>query len=185
MPAHATARGYIGMIPPVLPSFADPRAAAVSQFLSEIGIAVSPRELTAETFLPGIEVEAGGLLVDESHLAYPGDLLHEAGHIALAPAVARPTLSASVDLPGVDMTELEHGAVAWSYAAALAIGIDPAEVFHAGGYRGRSDSILATFSAGVYPGVRLLEAAGMTASPRRAETLGVPPYPHMLRWLRD
>ena len=137
-----------------------------------------------EAFLPGIRVDRGALLVDESQLSYPGDLLHEAGHIAMTPPELRPSLSGAIDVPGLDMAELEVAAVAWSYAAALALGIDPAEVFHAAGYRGHSAGLLATFRAGVYPGAHLLEAAGLTATGPRAEARGVPPYPHILRWLR-
>ncbi len=167
------------------PGFADPRTAAIAEFLRKIGIDVEACELPAGTFLPGVALERGRLLVDEARLAYPGDLLHEGGHAAVAPAAARPELSGSAEVPGIDMDQLEVAVVPWSYAAALAIGIPPAEVFHAGGYRGRSEGILATFAAGVYPGVHLLEAAGMTATGPRAEALGVPPYPHMIRWLRD
>jgi hypothetical protein len=138
-----------------------------------------------EGFLPGIRVERGVLMVDEARLEYPGDLLHEAGHIAMAPAALRPSLSGAIDVPGLDMASLEVAAVAWSYAAAVALGIDPVEVFHGGGYRGKSAGLLTTFGVGVYPGAHLLEAAGLTATPARAEELGVEPYPHMLRWLRD
>lgn len=136
-------------------------------------------------FLPGIRIERGALMVDEARLEYPGDLLHEAGHIAMAPAKLRPSLSGAVDVPGLDMASLEVAAVAWSYAAAVALGIDPAEVFHAGGYGGKSAGLLTTFGVGVYPGAHLLEEAGLTAMRARAEALGVEPYPHMLRWLRD
>jgi hypothetical protein len=121
---------------------------------------------------------------DEHTLTWPGDLLHEAGHVAVAPPDARPLLTGAVEVPGLDMARLEHAAVAWSYAAALAVGIDPALVFHEGGYRGRSQGILRTFGAGVYPGANLLEEAGMTATGPRAEALGVRPYPHMVDWLR-
>jgi hypothetical protein len=102
----------------------------------------------------------------------------------MAPPELRPSLSGTIDVPGLDMAELEVAAVAWSYAAAAALGIDPGEVFHAAGYRGQSAGLLATFRAGVYPGAHLLEAAGLTATGPRAEALGVEPYPHMLHWLR-
>lgn len=58
-------------------------------------------------------------------------------------------------------------------------------MFHKGGYRGKSEGLLRTFALGVYPGANLLEEAGMTATGPRAEALGVPPFPHMLRWLRE
>jgi hypothetical protein len=165
-------------------TFDDPLTARIAAFLAEIGIGVVAADVP-ESFLPGLMLERGALLVDESRLAYPGDLLHEAGHVAAAPAWARPSLSGAVDVPGLDTSELEWAAIPWSYAAALAIGIDPATVFHGGGYHGHSPGLLTTFAAGVPIGVHLLEAAGMTAGPRRAAELGVEPYPHMLRWLRE
>jgi hypothetical protein len=156
-------------------------------FLRSIGIEVELVASLADRpgFLPGILMERGRLLVDASTLTWPGDLLHEAGHIAVAPPSIRVSLGGALDVPGVDMTELEHAAIAWSYAAALAIGLDPAEVFHAGGYRGHSAGLLMTYGAGVYPGANLLEAAGMAAGRERAAALGVEPYPHMVRWVRE
>jgi hypothetical protein len=124
-----------------------------------------------------VQIERGGLLVDRTRLAHPGDLLHEAGHIAVVPADVRAELSGSVAaVPGFDGAGLEYAAVAWSYAAALEIGLDPVELFHADGYRGQGAGLVATFTAGVYPGAHLLLAAGMTAPGG---------FPHMLRWLRD
>ena len=136
-------------------------------------------------FLPGVRLDRGRVQYDQQALTWPGDLLHEAGHVAVAPPQARPLLTGAVEVPGLDMDRLEHAAVAWSYAAALEVRIDPALVFHEGGYRGRSRGILATFGAGVYPGANLLEEAEMTATGPRAEALGVAPYPHMISWLRE
>jgi hypothetical protein len=93
-------------------------------------------------------------------------------------------MTGDVAVPGLDMDALEKAAIPWSYAAALAIGIDPALVFHDGGYRGKARGLLNTYGVGVYPGAHLLEQAGMTATGERARALGVSPYPHMLRWLR-
>jgi hypothetical protein len=169
----------------VAPAFADPLTARIAEFLVEIGVPVEPAELTDDCFLPGLSAEGGHLLVDESRLAYPGDLLHEAGHIANMPSWAREAQQGNVDVPGLDTGSLEWAAIPWSYAAALAIGIDPAVVFHEGGYAGRADGLLTTFRLGGMFGVHLLESAGLTATPRRAEELGVEPFPHMLRWLRE
>ena len=153
-------------------------------FLLSIGIEVTEASVP-NSFLPGLLLERGGLLVDRDRLTWPGDLLHEGAHVAVAPPESRHLLGGALDVPGLDMTELEHMAIPWSYAAALAIGIDPSDVFHSGGYRGRSEGLLRTFGFGVYPGANLLEAAGMTATGARAEALGVPPFPHMLRWMRE
>ena len=154
--------------------FADPLAARIAAFLDEVGIPVEQAELDpADCFLPGLTVENGRLIVDEAHLEFPGDLLHEAAHLAVVPAEVRPAMGGDVEVPGVDMGELEVAAIAWSYAAVLAIGLDPAVVFHAGGYRGKAEGLIRTYSAGVYPGAHLLTAAGMTTA-----------YPRMERWVR-
>ena len=145
-------------------------------FLRRIGIPVSAAELT-DSFLPGLTIERGGLVVDDERLEFPGDLLHEAGHIAVAPAELRPSMSGSLDeVPGLDTATLEWAAIPWSYAAALEIGIDPAIVFHEGGYHGHSAGLLRNFQIGVPIGLHLLVDAGMT-------TPAV--YPQMLRWLRE
>jgi len=57
----------------------------IAKFLNEIGIRTIPAKLDRQTFLPGILIREGQLLVDEEKLAFPGDLLHEAGHLAVAP----------------------------------------------------------------------------------------------------
>jgi hypothetical protein len=141
----------------------------ITEFLAGIGIEVERATLDDGTFLPGVTLQGGRLLVDEVRLAYPGDLLHEAGHVALVPAALRPRLSGEADVPGVDMATVETAVLPWSYAAALAAGVHPAAVFHDGGY----------------PGAALLEGFGLTATGARAAALGVAPYPHMLRWLRE
>jgi hypothetical protein len=150
--------------------------ARITAFLAEAGIEVEPADLAdRECFLPGITVERGRLLYDRERLAWPGDLLHEAAHIALAPPEARPRMTGDVAVPGVDPDVLEKAAVPWSYAAALAIGIDPALVFHGGGYLGKSEGLLRTFAVGVYPGAATLVDAGLTTREL---------YPRMARWLR-
>jgi hypothetical protein len=150
--------------------------AGIAAFLRGIEIEVQFADLGDDTFLPGIAVERDRLLVDEARLTWPGDLLHEAAHIAVAPPEARPHMTGDVAVEGVDMGLLEKAAIPWSYAAARAIGLDPAVVFHEGGYRGKSEGLLRTYGFGVYPGANLLIDAGMTTKDL---------YPRMLRWLRE
>ena len=152
-------------------------------FLRDVGLEVVVGPVGGDCFLPGLRVVDGALHVDPDQLTWPGDLLHEAGHLAFAPPAVRARLTGDVTVPGMSMHDLENAVKPWSYAAALHIGLDPRVVFHEGGYHGHSEGILRTFALGVYPGVAFLEAAGMTAGPERARRLGVPPYPHMLRWL--
>ncbi|HEY7406254.1 MAG TPA: hypothetical protein VIB39_22195 [Candidatus Angelobacter sp.] len=161
--------------------FSRPITSLMTGFLSSIGLETAPAVLSQETFLPGLMISHGILLIDEARLTYPGDVLHEAGHIAVTPAAQRRELHQSA---GSDAGE-EMAAIAWSYAAALYIGIDLAIVFHADGYRGSSPAIVENFSQGRYLGVPLLEWYGLTAGRKEAASLQIPSYPHMLRWLRD
>jgi hypothetical protein len=73
------------------------------------------------------------------------------------------------------------GALAWSYAAALHIGIDPRIVFHEHGYRGQSEQLLRGYASGRAVGLPYLWWIGMTTQPQP----GKPSiYPRMLHWLR-
>ena len=147
-------------------------------FVREIGINVRAAELPDGTFLPGLDIRDGGILVDEARLAHPGDILHEAGHLAVTAAGERnaPTLAPT---DGDEMA-----ALAWSYAALKHLALDPAVVFHPQGYKGGSASLIEAFNGPGGPGLPLLQWYGMTAAPKAAAEQGVAPYPHMSRWLR-
>ena len=164
--------------------FNNPLTREIAGFLREIGLQINLRQLDEKTFLSGIFIENGEIFVDENKLAFPGDLLHEAGHLAVAPANLRSHLSDEVDLPGFDLNAIEAGAIAWSYAAALHLKLDPRVIFHEDGYLGTSNALLLSFSLGVYVGVNILEEAGMTATGETAAKLNVLPYPQMIKWLR-
>lgn len=166
-------------------TFTDPLTIRITDFLRQIGIEVLPASVAEQTFLPGIMVENGRLLADESKLAFPGDLLHEAGHLAVAPRELRGTLSGEVNLEQEIMDVIETQAIAWSYAALRYLKLAPEIVFHEGGYRGQSSNLLYNFEMGIYLGASGLEKAGMTATGATASAMGVAPYPHMLKWLRD
>ena len=134
--------------------------------------------LPDKTFLPGLDIRYGAIVVDEEKLAYPGDILHEAGHIAVSEPEARkaPTLAPT---DGEEIATL-----AWSYAALRHLDLAPDIVFHPDGYKGGSQSLIENFSAGCYLGVPLLQYYGLTVEPKFAAERGVEPFPHMLRWLR-
>lgn len=159
----------------------DPLIARIMEFLDGIGLKVEIAERLPKTFLPGISTKNGILTIDEPRLLYPGDLLHEAGHLAML----RPSDRIRADGNMGDDGGLEMAAIAWSYAAAIHLGISPAVVFHESGYKGGSQAILENFAAGRFIGVPLLEWAGLTVGEQRAKALGVPAYPAMLRWLRE
>jgi hypothetical protein len=163
---------------PPAADFADPLTARIVGFVRSLGFTVEARTLEGETFLPGVAVVEGGLVIDPRRLAWPGDLLHEAGHLAVGdPARVGEGVS---DEPGEEMA-----AIAWSYAAARVLDVDLEVLFHDGGYRGGGGALRDAFRQGGYVGVPLLAWWGMSIEPHRASPDGPPPYPHMLAWRRS
>lgn len=153
----------------------------IISFLIEIGLQVTKGEIQQKTFLPGITVDRGTLIVDESKLLYPGDLLHEAGHLAVIPKQKREQKRNDVGKKAAE----EMMAIAWSYAALVHLGLDPSVVFHNGGYRGGSEALIENFTAGRYIGVPMLQWIGLTADEKRAPQMGIRPYPSMIKWLLE
>jgi hypothetical protein len=153
-------------------------------FLRSIGISVQEAAVADDSFLPGVCIRDGCLIFDRSTLRWPGDLLHEAGHIATMPAPMRSTLSDALDATPEVAHAGEVEATAWAYAAVVHLRLKPSVLFHAEGYDGRSDQLIATYGLGVYPGCFGLAQAGMTRIGADALQEGVPPYPHMIQWLR-
>jgi hypothetical protein len=150
-------------------------------FVRGIGLEVAIEDIPHETFMPGLTVHHGSLVVDLVRLAAPGDLLHEAGHLAVMEPLRRRRCHLDVGKRAAE----EMMAIAWSYAAAVHLQIDPAIVFHDAGYRGGAQALLDNFMHGRFIAVPTLQWIGMTADEKRAPELGVPPYPHMLKWLND
>lgn len=58
--------------------FKDNSVNYICGFLTEISLQVQSGTVSVDSFLPGIFVLAGSLIVDEEKLKYPDDLLHEA-----------------------------------------------------------------------------------------------------------
>lgn len=159
--------------------FKNELTAGIVSFLVEIGLEVEPAALDEQTFLPGIRVRRGVILIDEEKLRYPGDLLHEAGHLAVIPARRRKRAEHDLGKKAGD----ELMAIAWSYAALVHLALEPSVVFHAEGYRGGSASLIENFTQGRYFAVSTLQWLGLTADEKTAKESGVAPYPHMIKWL--
>jgi hypothetical protein len=161
------------------------RVGSILQFLRAIGIDVQEEALDDRCFLPGVQIRAGALVVDRARLQWPGDLLHEAGHLAVLPAALRPLQSGALHDCELVPHAGEAEAMAWAYAAACAIGLPAEELFHGGGYHGQSAGLIMTFTLGVYPGLHGLMQSGMAQGMAQAQASGTAAYPRMLRWLRE
>lgn len=154
-------------------------------FLQEIGIEVQFEKVPADSFLPGICISGGRISIDMEQFKYPGDILHEAGHIAVVPAAERNTLDAA-SIAKRPMREAEEMmAIAWSYAACVHLGLDAHFVFHDEGYKNGGSAIAENFNEGRYFGVPMLQWTGMAIERKRDEDPDTPVYPAMLKWMRD
>ena len=153
-------------------------------FLNEIGIETYIDETASEGILPGLSIQKGRIIIRKGNLQSPGDLLHEAGHIAVVPPSDRPSLRDEL-LAGRENREAEEMmAIAWSYAACLHLELAPEFVFHQHGYKGGGAYIIEAFSQGNYFGLPMLQWTGMTFDEKQAKKKNVLPFPHMVTWLR-
>jgi len=157
----------------------------ILSFLKEIGIAVVERDIPEATFLPGLSLGANCIYMDPLRLLYPGDLLHEAGHLAVATPEQRCNIDTDRSAPGWPDAGEEMGAILWSYAALKYIGMDAAIVFHAQGYKNDSEWLINSFRDEVYIGLPFLEWIGLALSETKAKQLAQPAFPAMLKWLRE
>jgi hypothetical protein len=153
----------------------------IFDFIRDIGISINEGTISEETVLPGIQIEKGTLIVDKEKLLYPGDLLHEAGHIAVKPSSERAALNINV---GNDAAE-EMMTLAWSYAAAVQIGLDLEVLFHPYGYKGAAQNLIHWYTNGSYIGLPMLQWLGMSVDKIKAAELKIEPFPKMIKWLRD
>ena len=149
------------------------------EFIREIGIEIAFKPLEKEQcFLPGLNIDKGCILIDRENLEFPGDILHEAAHIALMPASERSHVNGEDIGKRKDAAAEEMATIAWTYAACLHLNIDPSFVFHEHGYKGAASSIADNFKEGKYFGAPILKWFGMTGS-------GGYNYPAMIKWKRD
>lgn len=147
----------------------------ICNFLETIGISVESATLTDNTFLPGLKLQGQGILVDFAKLKYPGDLLHEAGHIA----VTKPELRSRIGTDKMDSDWPTLGdeivAILWSYAALCHLELDPKVVFHDEGYKNCSSWFIEQFTSGTFMGLPLLSWMGFCNEED---------FPKMKVWLR-
>ncbi len=152
----------------------------IQAFLNEIGIETREQVLPEATFLPGLLIDQGILLIDPKRLLYPGDILHEAGHMAVSLPEDRARLGGNVTADRPDKAGDELAVLLWTYAACCHLRLNPAVVFHPDGYKGQSDWLIEQFTSGLYMGLPLLIWMGLTSEPNPSGA----GFPGMRRWLR-
>lgn len=173
-------------------------------FLRDIGFPLQVGPFGPAGFLPGVTIDAGVMRVDPDHLYVSGDLLHEAGHMAVVPARLRPRLGINLEeslraiiaddpdpLAEIALHHTETLATAWSYAALRALDMPPETIFFAGGYRMTAEEqarFMQLLDGGNQFGILHLARLGMTGPCGMMAMLhqnALPPFPVMTRWLMD
>jgi hypothetical protein len=154
-------------------------------FLRLIGIAVMDGDTNCGNFLPGLSIQGGVIIINKELLKFPGDILHEAGHIAVVPAAERNALNAESIAKRENREAEEMMAIAWSYAACIYLDINPHFVFHDDGYKGGGSYIADAFNNKQYFGLPMLQWIGLAFDEKNAKEKVTAPYPAMVKWLRD
>lgn len=162
-----------------------PEVKSILEFLRSIGISVVEKKLGTANFLPGLALGPDCLYVDFVQLKYPGDLLHEAGHLAVTDGESRRHLCPEGTSAEWPTQGEEIAAILWSYAALVHLNLSPSFVFHKDGYKGSSEWLIESFTSGNYIGLPFLEWAGMALSGSNAMLQGKKAFPSMQKWIRD
>lgn len=156
----------------------------VTLFLNKIGIDVVETTLD-KTFLPGLSLGPNCIYIDYDKLLYPGDILHEAGHLAVTPSSERKIVGTS-EMSAEWPTQVDEiAAILWSFAAANHLHLPLEFVFHSNGYKEASNWFILNFSNKTYMGLPYLEWIGLALSEKSAIQQEKEPFPAMQKWLRD
>lgn len=153
----------------------------ILNFIHKIGLTCHLEPIVEKTFLPGLKLRQGALIIDVQKLCYIGDILHEAGHLACMPLEIRGNMNDNLEDNNLNQGG-EMMAIAWSYAACIYLDIDPHIVFHDDGYRGGGSNIVTNFRQENYFGVPLLEWNGMCLDKTKAKESNKKPFPEMIFW---
>ena len=154
-------------------------------FIKDIGIPIRETKVPKNSFLPGISIERGAIHYDVEVMKFPGDLLHEAGHLALMTPEDRSRASGDLE-PGdaVGSNSLEIGVILWTYAAIIHLNLEPEIVFHEEGYKDSSQWHIDNFTSRNYIGLPLLQWMGLCKHQDDKDD-SIPEFPYMQKWLRE
>ena len=87
---------------------------SIFKFMADCGLVILEGNIE-ESFPPDVLIDHGTLRIDYGKLLYPGDILHEAGHLAVMSPESRNRAHVNIGTNGGE----EMAALAWSYAASL------------------------------------------------------------------
>lgn len=147
----------------------------IVRFLQSINISVVEQELPNDTFLPGLSLYGNSILMDREKLKYPGDILHEAGHLAVTEEEIRPLIGTSKMSDTWPTAGDEIATIIWSYAACRFLKLDLEIVFHPNGYKNDAEWLIEQFNNKNYIGLPLLEWMSLCNKEE---------FPKMNKWTR-
>lgn len=147
-------------------------------FIRSIGIEIEERTIDEKTFVPGITIDRGHLVVDVDKMQFPGDLLHEAGHIAVMLPEERLCMNGDATGGKKENEGRELGVLLWSFFAAKKAGVPLQVVFHPDGYKGDSEWLIENFSNKKYIALPLLEWMKIARKTQEGEV-------EIISWLRN
>ncbi|MEZ4857866.1 MAG: hypothetical protein R2781_03575 [Flavobacteriaceae bacterium] len=147
----------------------------IIDFLNSIPIKIIEKKISHDTFLPGIQLCGSSIYIDREKLKYPGDLLHEAGHIAVTEASVRPLIGKENQPPNWPSDGEEIAAILWSFAASHHLQLSLDVVFHPNGYKNEATWLIEQFSSKNYMGLPLLEWMNLCNKEE---------FPKMIQWVR-
>lgn len=152
-----------------------PHFSRIKDFLNAIEIPLVEQLIEKVTFLPGIDLKGNTILADLKKLKYPGDLLHEAGHIAVTEPSIRKKIGTQLLSENWPTDGEEIAAILWSFAAAKHIELPLDLLFHTDGYKGESNYLIEQFEQKNYIGLPLLVWMDLCDEHE---------FPRMKKWLR-
>ena len=125
--------------------------------------------------MPGLKIQENSIRLDRKRLKYVGDILHEAGHLAVTPEDQRILIGTEKMDPTWPSDGDEIAAILWSFAASYYLKLDLEIVFHPDGYKNDSVWLIEQFNNKNYIGLSLLEWMSLCSSKE---------FPIMKKWLR-
>jgi hypothetical protein len=152
-------------------------------FIKSIGIDIKEDKIDQETFIPGILPLSAGLIIDKDKLKHSGDLLHEAGHIAVTEESLRSQIGSDKVNENWPNDGDEIAANLWSYAVIVYLKIPIESVFHLEAYKLEAEWFIQNFTTGNYIGLPLLQWMGFCHKDKDVDENHAG-FPHMLKWLR-
>lgn len=165
--------------------FTNEMAKKMIDFVRSIGIEVKHGSVPDNPLIPGIRVQHGVMLIDENNLTYPGDILYQAGRIAILPATERDAYHGEDHKDNNWEAAQAMAAMCWAWAALTHLQIAPEVVFHNGGYKGQSTQIIQGYQSGAFMGLPIMQMYEMAYEPHQATARGLQAFPFMYKWTND